>query len=136
VWFTETGGVVRRTRYKGQAAFPESPEHAAKATTWILRVGDTHARVKRIYIYQWNADTLTQAWDSGLIDPFGQHRPAFEVVARHQGRDPSQAPADPAFQSPQPEPGPQPQPGPGPQPQPQPKPPPTCFLQLICPPGG
>src|SRR4051794_9144338 len=33
VWFTETGGVVRRTRYKGQAAFPESPEHAAKATS-------------------------------------------------------------------------------------------------------
>lgn len=144
VWLTETGGVVRRTRYKGQAAFPETPEHAAAATRWILRVAESQPRVRRVYLYQWNADSLTQRWDSGLIDPFGQRRPAFDVVARAHGRDPATAPGDPYFPGVSPPPGPgTPPPGPGTPPSPPPpseppppgpKPPP-CFLVLVCPKG-
>src|SRR4051794_7001934 len=80
VWITETGGVVRRNAYKGRIAFPESPAHAASVTRYVLRLADRTPRIDRVYLYQWNADSLFQAWDSGLIDAFGRRRPAYSIV--------------------------------------------------------
>src|SRR3954453_3718941 len=97
VWITETGGLVRRKHYRAQIAFPESADHAGKVTRFILQFADSHARIRRVYIYQWNANSLFQTWDSGLIDPFGQRRPAFVELAHHFGRNPARAPADPPF---------------------------------------
>ncbi|MGZ4278400.1 MAG: hypothetical protein ACXVFK_15895 [Solirubrobacteraceae bacterium] len=152
IWMTETGGIVRRTHYRQQiGGFEESPAHAAKATAWILKVADHRPRIRRVYLYQWNANSPTQVWDSGLIGPFGETRPAFAVVARAMGRDPSKAPGDqptqpsppppneqpPASDSSQPSPsdgGSQPQPAPAPAPSPVPVPaPPPCTLP-VCPP--
>jgi hypothetical protein len=92
VWFTETGGVVSRRHYRDKIAFPESPAHAAQATAWILALADREPRVRRVYLYQWNASASAQAWDSGLIGPLGDARPAFAVLARARGRDPDRAP--------------------------------------------
>lgn len=82
VWFTETGGIVRRRHYRNKIAFVESAAHAAAATRWILRLAAAHSRVGRVYLYQWNADSPKQVWDSGLIGPRGDARPAFSVLAR------------------------------------------------------
>jgi hypothetical protein len=83
IWFTETGGIVRRrTRHK--VSFPESRRHAAAATRFVFRrLARVSRRVTRVYIYQWNAGPpATENWDSGLVGPTGRVRPAYRVVAR------------------------------------------------------
>src|SRR5256885_6906366 len=99
VWVTETGGLVRRNHYRAQIAFPESAEHAARVTSFVLRVADSERRIRRVYFYQWNADSIFQAWDSGFIDPFGKHRAAYDVLARGLGRTPRHAPKDPKLEA-------------------------------------
>ncbi|HEU4977686.1 MAG TPA: hypothetical protein VFT42_02210 [Solirubrobacteraceae bacterium] len=146
VWFTETGGVVHRHHYSNRIGFEESPQHAALATSWILRLADSLPRVRRVYLYQWDVTNADTAWDSGLIGPFGI-RPAFDVLARARGRDPKKAPSGqkpappPQQQSPPPQqqsaPPPQQQSSPPPQQQSSPPPsssppPPSCFLNLLC----
>jgi hypothetical protein len=153
VWITETGGLVRRKHYRAQISFPESAEHAGKVTRFLLRFANAHTRIRRVYIYQWNANSLFQTWDSGIIDPFGQRRPAFDALARQFGRNPKRAPADPPFvdTGAPPPPGPagpgaeekpaqqqqsQPPPQQSPPPQnPPPPPPPDCSPLPVCPPS-
>jgi hypothetical protein len=82
VWFTETGGIVRRTN-RHKVTFPESARHAATATTFLFRkLVPLSRRVTRVYVYQWNADTSAMTWDSALIGPTGRARPAYKVVQR------------------------------------------------------
>lgn len=137
IWFTETGGLVRRNHYRAQISFPESPEHAAKATRWVLKLATARPRVRRVYFYHWDANSPTQAWDSAFIDPYGNPRPAFDVLARFRGRDPRRAPLvfqpfppgpAPPSEQPPPETGTQPQPEPQPQ-----QPPADCLLGVFCP---
>ncbi len=83
VWFTETGGIVRRAN-RHKVTFPESAQHAATATSFLFhRLVPLSRRVTRVYIYHWNADAgPASTWDSALIGPTGRTRPAFKVVAR------------------------------------------------------
>jgi hypothetical protein len=81
VWFTETGGIVRRTR-RHKVTFPESAKHAAAATSFLFRrLVPLSRRITRVYIYDWNASPSGMTWDSALIGPTGRARPAFKVVA-------------------------------------------------------
>jgi hypothetical protein len=119
-------------------------------TKYVLGMTKRFTRIERVYLYQWNADSLFQAWDSGLIGPFGERRPAYDIVARFRGRNPKKAPGDPKFPPPaQPAPpgpaGPgaeQPPPSsppPSQQPPPQQQPPPeqpTCVVPPLCLPPG
>jgi hypothetical protein len=82
VWFTETGGIVRRTN-RHRVTFPESAKHAATATNFLFRkLVPLSRRVTRVYIYHWNANATPTTWDSALIGPTGRPRPAFKVVER------------------------------------------------------
>jgi hypothetical protein len=82
VWFTETGGIVRRTN-RHKVTFPESAKHAATATNFLFKkLVPLSRRVTRVYIYQWNAQASGMTWDSALIGPTGRPRPAFNVVER------------------------------------------------------
>jgi hypothetical protein len=82
VWFTETGGIVRRTT-RHKVTFPESAKHAATATSFLFKkLVPLSRRVTRVYIYQWNAQASGMTWDSALIGPTGRPRPAFDVVER------------------------------------------------------
>jgi hypothetical protein len=82
VWFTETGGIVRRSN-RHKVTFPESAKHAATATSFLFhRLVPLSRRVTRVYIYHWNADATPNNWDSALIGPTGRTRPAFKVVVR------------------------------------------------------
>jgi hypothetical protein len=82
VWFTETGGIVRRSNRR-KVTFPESAKHAATATTFLFKkLVPLSRRVTRVYVYHWNADATPTNWDSALIGPTGRVRPAFRIVAR------------------------------------------------------
>ena len=80
VWFTETGGIVRRTNNSG-LKLPQSTRHAAKATRYVFRLAALSKRVKRVYFYHWSPATTPNAtWDSALVDKHGRPRPAYEVL--------------------------------------------------------
>jgi hypothetical protein len=81
VWFTETGGVV--SRHNGSAVkFPTSARHAAQATKFVFStLVRLSPRVQRVYLYHWNTGVGDgKTWDSGLIGPDDQARPAFGVL--------------------------------------------------------
>jgi polysaccharide biosynthesis protein PslG len=84
IWFTEVGGIVlRRARGTPVSLGPESPSHAAKVTSWLFELADLSPRIRRLYLYHWNSERgPTVNWDSGLIDPHGEPRPAFRVLVR------------------------------------------------------
>ncbi|MBI5104566.1 MAG: hypothetical protein HZB46_06205 [Solirubrobacterales bacterium] len=87
IWFTETGGIVRRSN--GSAVrFPTGVSRAAKVTRFIFdRLARLSPRIQRVYLYHW--DTGEQGgptWDSGFVGPDGRARPALEVLRRVLGR--------------------------------------------------
>ena len=96
VWFTETGGVVSRNN-ASTVSFPTGKAQAAKATRFILKtLVKVSPRVKRAYLYHWNTGvgSATDAdddrtWDSGLIGPDDQPRPALGVLQSFLGVKPS-----------------------------------------------
>jgi hypothetical protein len=79
IWFTETGGLVRRDN-GSRIEFADSPKHAAKATRWVLKLARISPRVRRIYFYHWTAPAPKATWDSALTDRRGRPRPAYKVV--------------------------------------------------------
>jgi hypothetical protein len=82
IWFTETGGIVSRTN-RNKVTFPESAEHAAKATRWVFdKLVPLSRRITRVYLYHWNSDPGPKTWDSALIGPTGKPRPAYRVLQR------------------------------------------------------
>jgi hypothetical protein len=88
VWLTEVGGLVyRRNRPKtgrSQVRLRESPSHAARATEWLLNeLLPISSRLRRVYVYHWDASTLRDTWDSALITPGGRGRPALKVLQDH-----------------------------------------------------
>jgi len=82
IWFTETGGIVSRTN-RNKVTFPESAEHAAKATRWVFdKLVPLSRRITRVYLYHWNSYPGPKTWDSALIGPTGKPRPAYRVLQR------------------------------------------------------
>ena len=82
IWFTETGGIVSRVNRR-KITFPESAQHAAKATSFLFdRLVKLSRRITRVYIYHWNSYPGPKTWDSALIGPTGKPRPAYLVLQR------------------------------------------------------
>jgi hypothetical protein len=64
-------------------SFEESPQHAALATRWVFdRLVPLSSRIERVYLYDWNASTPYDTWDSALVGPDGKSRPAMRVLQR------------------------------------------------------
>jgi polysaccharide biosynthesis protein PslG len=84
IWLTETGGIVaRRNRSEIAPKFEESTRHAAVAIRWLFdRLVPLSKRITRVYLYNWNAASKKDTWDSALIGPNGNARPAFRVLQR------------------------------------------------------
>ncbi|HEX4188933.1 MAG TPA: hypothetical protein VHY83_13640 [Solirubrobacteraceae bacterium] len=104
VWFTETGGVVWRYEHpnSGRRGYyiVHSESYASEVAGHLLALAHVSSRVTRVYYYQWRVPhTVSWAkahgklsWDSGLLRPDCHLRPAFSVLARAMGRNPSRAP--------------------------------------------
>jgi hypothetical protein len=89
IWFTETGGLVLRRKYHGGrvlATHRYSLRHAAEATRHVLRLSCLSRRIRRVYLYHWQAPPLVTNWDSALLGPRGRVRPAYWALRRWQLR--------------------------------------------------
>jgi hypothetical protein len=81
IWFTETGGIVKRRTTNKAGGFPETVAHAGIATRWIFdRLVPLSPRIKRVYLYHWNSSTTRDSWDSALVGLDGRPRSAYRVV--------------------------------------------------------
>lgn len=88
LWLTETGGLVRRSKNGGRP-ISEGARHAARVTRFIFdRLVKRNRRIRRVYIYHWNAGPPSTNWDSALITYGGRARGAFWVLRRVLGFGP------------------------------------------------
>ena len=82
IWLAETGGIVNRHNGTKNPGFPQNATHAAKVDAYILdRIGSLSPRIQRIYLYEWDARTRLDSWDSALISYNTIPRPGYDVVA-------------------------------------------------------
>jgi len=82
LWLTETGGLVRR-RNRSTTDIPEGARHAGEVTRYIFdHILPRNPRIRRVYIYHWNAGPANANWDSGLIARDGTRRTALDVLER------------------------------------------------------
>jgi hypothetical protein len=81
VWLTETGGIV-----KFGGGFPNKNgsglKRAAKVLKYMFAVAGSHAKIKRLYIYDWTGGTASTRFDAGLMNAKEQPREGYVVVCR------------------------------------------------------
>lgn len=84
VWLTEAGGIVRfSTTYRGGRRGERRAAQAVKRTFALARKSP---RIKRLYLYHWNADRKFVTWDSGFVAGNGRARPALDVLRKEVNR--------------------------------------------------
>jgi len=84
VWLTEAGGIVRfGTFYSGGR---RGEARAANAVVHTFAVARSSRRIKRVYLYHWDADPKFVWWDSALVAANGRARPALDVLRRELNR--------------------------------------------------
>ncbi|HEY1451779.1 MAG TPA: hypothetical protein VGF47_12570 [Solirubrobacteraceae bacterium] len=80
-WLTETGGIV-----KFGGAFPNRNgsglKRASKVLSYMFNVAAAHARIKRLYIYDWTGGTASTRFDAGLTDSHHVPRPGYVTVCK------------------------------------------------------
>jgi hypothetical protein len=83
IWLAETGGIVNRPHTSNKVAgFTQSAAHAAKVVNYILHtIGSLSPRIQRIYLYEWDAKSKRDSWDSALISYNKQPRQGYTVLA-------------------------------------------------------
>jgi len=81
VWLTETGGIVRFGH-----SFPFNPKRAARAIGCAFWIANHERRIKRVYLYQFNAGGRSFDFDAGLIALNGKKRPGWTVARKRAAR--------------------------------------------------
>ena len=81
VWLTETGGIVKLeplfANHDG-----EGLRRAAEVLEYVFGVAGEHARIKRLYIFDWTGGTSSTRFDAGLMDAHDRPRPGYVAVCR------------------------------------------------------
>jgi hypothetical protein len=82
IWLAETGGIVNRHNGTKNPGFPQNANHAAKVDNYILHtIASLSPRIQRIYLYEWDAKTRLDSWDTALISYNNLPRPGYTVLA-------------------------------------------------------
>ena len=82
IWLAETGGIVSR-RNGTHADFPQNAAHAAVVNHYVLNtLGALSPRIQRVYLYEWNARSARDGWDTAEISYTGAPREAYVVLAQ------------------------------------------------------
>jgi hypothetical protein len=79
IWLTEISGLLRR----GHWPYPnQSAQAAANDEKFLFELPKRFHSITAIYHYQWQGTVPSPStgWDSGLINPNGTPRPAYNVV--------------------------------------------------------
>jgi hypothetical protein len=85
LWFTETGGLVVRREYAGSTVkreFRYTQRHAARSTKHVFTLACLSRRIRRVYLYHWQAPLRVTNWDSAFLGPRGRVRPAYRTLRR------------------------------------------------------
>ena len=81
VWLTETGGIVQ---FGG--GFPNAHgaglTRAATVLKYMFGVAGSHAKIKRLYIYNWTGGTSRTRFDAGLMNARDQPRAGYVFVCK------------------------------------------------------
>jgi hypothetical protein len=81
VWLTETGGIV-----KFGGSFPNKNgsglRRAAKVLSYMFNVAAAHAKITRLYIYDWTGGNAATRFDAGLTDNHHVPRPGYVIVCK------------------------------------------------------
>jgi hypothetical protein len=86
VWLTETGGIVELRNGRGRVTHPYDEQRAANGVEYAFALARAHAaRVRRIYIYNWQDDP-NGYFTSGLLAASGRARPGFFMFADELAR--------------------------------------------------
>jgi hypothetical protein len=83
VWLTEAGGIVRFRHYPGGKVGEARAARAVQHTFDIARIS---SRIKRVYLYHWDADPKFLTWDSAFVAANGRARPALDVLRKELNR--------------------------------------------------
>lgn len=84
VWLTESGGIVRfGSRYRGGK---RGERRAAGAVRHTFGVARASSRIKRVYLYHWDADKRFKTWDSAFVAANGRARPSLDVLRKEVNR--------------------------------------------------
>ena len=81
VWLTETGGIVKFGR-----DFPRDERRAARAVRHAIELARDNERVTRVYLYNWTGADPKARFDSGLVSPGLDERPALAVLREELGK--------------------------------------------------
>ncbi len=83
VWLTETGGLARFVLPNGHTLFPFSLSRQNRAVKRMFSLAKRYrSRIKRLYIYNWFGQPLTNRFDAGLVNVDRTARPAYDTVRR------------------------------------------------------
>src|SRR5665213_574905 len=83
IWIAETGGIVARHNGTTHPGFPQNAAHAALVTRFLFtRLASISPRLQRIYLYEWNALTKRDGWDTALVSYTGAPREGYVVLAQ------------------------------------------------------
>jgi len=81
IWLAETGGIVYRYAHP-HAGFPQNAAHAAVADRFLLStLAAVSPRIQRVYLYEWDARSPHDGWDTALISSTGEPRESYVVLA-------------------------------------------------------
>ena len=82
IWLAETGGIV--SRHNGtHADFPQNAAHAAVVNHYVLNtLASLSPRIQRVYLYEWDARSARDGWDTAEISYTGAPRESYVVLAQ------------------------------------------------------
>ncbi len=81
IWFAETAGVISDGGHAVEATAARLQRQAAVDRYIVGQLAAVSPRIERVYLYEWNAQSRRDTWDSALISPDGVPRPAYHAVA-------------------------------------------------------
>jgi polysaccharide biosynthesis protein PslG len=81
IWLAETGGIVRRYGVKNPG-FTQDAAHAAIVDRFVLtKLAMLSPRIQRVYLYEWDAHSVKDGWDTALVSYTGAVRESYVDIA-------------------------------------------------------
>jgi hypothetical protein len=81
IWFAETAGVISDGAHAVEATASRLDRQASVDRFILGPLASLSPRIKRVYLYEWNAQTSHDDWDSALVSSNGVPRPAYYALA-------------------------------------------------------